>query len=170
MSFLDKLQFWKHKDDFSLDDDKQSYEQYSQDPQQEWGNQQDPSLPPQDFSSSQQSFDDMHESKYALPQDPYTQNSQNQSFNEYPQQEQSNFRTIQPGEEPSEAEYGKQLARKYINQREAQESNQQEYPQTQSSDLLNLKIDVLRSELTIANQRLQKIEHLLEAQAKSKHY
>lgn len=173
MSFLDKIQFWKKKDDFSSLDF---------------------SLPPQDYSSSipptntnQQEFSAQ---KYEIPQDPYmpqeplqnTQNQMNANFDtqqfstptdSFNTQQESPFQSITP-ENMNEQEYGRKLAQKYASQQETinkqMQTNTSSSYTPQSEELLHLKIDAMKSEISLVNQRLQKIEHLLEAQVKQRRY
>jgi hypothetical protein len=171
MSFLTKLQFWKKNDDFAFDtnmDKNYSFNENQQNfsnQENSWDQNQDYGLPPQDPYASQ-SFDDMNASKYEMPQDPYYQEQESM------QQNNSLFRPIQQDQNETETDYGKRLARKYMSQQETlQQANQepnQNYYSNNSSELLNLKIDAMKSDLALANQRLQKIEQLLELQVKQR--
>jgi hypothetical protein len=183
MGFLDKLSFRKKNDDYSSGDyDKGNYgaDDYlttANSGQDSFLDQEsDFSLPPQEeFSSNQQSYNDRTESKDQLPEDPYmnysNQNSSQNSSQEFQQESSPQFRSIQDDTGESESQYGKRLARKYIAEQEHVRSqpSSDTISSPQSIEFLNLKIDAMKSDLALANQRLQKIEHLLEAQAKRRY-
>ncbi|MFW5977052.1 MAG: hypothetical protein ACOCQQ_00895 [Candidatus Nanoarchaeia archaeon] len=176
MSFLKKLQFWKKKED-NLPIDF--------------------SLPPSDstpsaFANTNTSNQEFKPQKYDVAQDPYMpqdplQQSQNQQGNLQDSnndqfssttsqtntfQEQNPFQTFDKND-MSEQEYGRKLAQKYAAQQETihtkmQENSTSQQPSPQSEELFHLKLDAMKSEISLVNQRLQKIEHLLEAQIKQR--
>ena len=172
MSFLDKVQFWKKKEDFSS---------------------MDFSLPPSNstqMTNGNQPRSEFDSSKYQMPQDPYMPRdplapeptnaqgfSQNNMQSTDPSQAGESFTTsnepspFQPiqSDNMSEQNFGRRLAQKYVSQEETQVQQQnQSMRSPQSEELLHLKIDAMKSEISLVNQRLQKIEHLLEAQVKQR--
>lgn len=185
MSFADKLQFWKkHNDDFSSDQpdpladtmtDKGS--EHLSDPQT--------GLPPLDESSVPKSTygqDSLSSSDpLSSPADPFASTEQTpDSFGSSTQSSSANpFSTPSSQQKGS---VGKRLASDYMSKENESlapswgdsrpqtqgPSSQQKSTQEHDMEVMQLKVDAIRSELNAMSQRLIKIEHLLEEQKKKK--
>jgi len=143
MSFLDKVQFWKKHEE---------------------------PLPPETFGQpgmeqpSSLSSDPMYQTGISDidGQDPMAPQPQQQSSEQPPL-------PPQPGAQDDDS-LGRSLAQKYMAQQEVQPPQQQQPAEQKSSnnEVLNLKVDAIKSEITAVSQRLIRIEQLLEEQSKRK--
>lgn len=184
-NFIDKLQFWKRHEDFSFNDTSSSFPNTTDTTAFSSG------LPPLDASvnnssasaqdsfgdsSGQSSFDPL--SAPSADSDPFASStsshltSSSNPLNSFaPQRGQA-----------SSSPLGKQLAREYIGQKDPlqpswsdQTTQQTQTKNTMSSstneqsmELVQLKLDAIRSELNAMSQRMIKIEHMLEQQQKKR--
>jgi len=182
-NFIDKLQFWKRHEDFSFNDTSNSFSNTADATDFSTG------LPPLDASannpsalsqdsfgdpSAQSSFDPLSASSadstsFASPASSHPSSSSNSMDSSAPQKAQA-----------SSPPLGKQLARDYIGQKDplqpswSGQTTQQTQNKTssfsneQSMEVVQLKLDAIRSELNAMSQRMIKIEHLLEQEQKKR--
>jgi len=195
--FIDKLQFWKKQDDYSFNDSSDPFASsspssspspsantttdYSSGLPPLDASANDPSALPQDSfgaPSESSSFDPLSGSSQTA--DPFASSAPPSSHSSSPSS--SPVDSFMPARgSPQTPPLGKQLAQDYIEKTDSLQPSwsgqvsssspsSQQAPQSkdQSMELLQLKIDAIRSELNAMSQRMIKIEHLLEDQKKKR--
>jgi len=168
MSFLEKIQFWKKDDDFSFDETNNLDSEFNK-PFIEENN-----LPPK----PDHLLNNEMENNNFNPQNNFSENNNNN--NQYNNPGENNQVFSQPIPPPPDytnqtPSLGQSLAKDYI---ASQEQNnippttppRENIPPQENNklEMVNLKIDSIKSEINSINQRLQRIEQLIIEQNKKK--
>jgi hypothetical protein len=151
MSFLNNI-FKKKKDDFSFDENEFKI--------------------PQDSTSDNNLFGDTTSDPFGNTQgnDPFSTQTNNNSFDHAMQQATQQASPELPPIDQNDqlASRGTQIAQNYIKQQQTSQNNQQTTPNqtTQQNnpnehvlEMINLKLDAIKSQLEVLNHRLEKVEN-----------
>lgn len=158
MSFIDKIQFWKKDDDLDSlppSDFDDPFAQKSSDPM---------SQQPDPFA--QQGTDPLAQNSYDPTRDPMPTNTPTvQNPFEQPDQlsqQGSLSQQFARPEQPKVDSFGRKLARDYVQQQSNPPQAEQKSKPDDTMEIVNLKLDAIKSELDAMGTRIKKIESIVE--------